>query len=375
MPSRFPLIARTGIVIWQFVLLLTCVVPLLCAHAEEPTLRIFGWGDYIDQAALDKFSGETGIKVQYDVYSSLTELEATVALAHSGYDIIMPTNEPTLSRLVRGDRLAPINRDKVPNWKNLDPALMRMVASADPGNKYGAIYLWGTLGLGMLPDKVRALVPNVPLDSLDLFFKPENAQRLQSCGIAILDSPPEVIPTVLHYLGLSPSSTSASDLAAVERTLMAIRPYIRTFSATSALDTLANGSTCLALAFSGNVLQAVVRAKAANRGVNVAYYAPRGGAQVSFDVLAIPRDAPNKDAANMFINFILRPEIIADISNVTRYANAVPASHPMIDPALLKDPNAFPTDKEMATSYTPGPVTLTPKMARNQMWKRFKEAR
>ena len=221
-----------------------------------------------------------------------------MALAHSGYDIIMPTNEPTLSRLVRGDRLAPIDRDKVPNGKNLDLALMRMVAPADPGNKYGAIYLWGTLGLGMLPDKVRALVPNVPLDSLDLLFKPENAQRLQPCGITILDSPPEVVPTVLHYLGLSHSSTSASDLAAVERTLMGIRPYIRTFSATSALETLVNGSTCLAMAFSGNVLQAVVRAKAANRGVNVAYYAPRGGTQASFDVLAIPNDAPNKDAAN-----------------------------------------------------------------------------
>jgi putrescine transport system substrate-binding protein len=360
---------------WQFVVLLTCVVPILSAHAEGTTLRIFGWGDYLDQAALDKFTSATGIKVQYDIYSSLGELEATVALAHSGYDIIMPTNEPTLSRLVRGDRLAPIDRDKVPNWKNLDPALMRMVATADPGNKYGAIYLWGTLGLGMLPDKVRALVPNVPLDSLDLLFKPENAQRLQRCGITILDSPAEVVPTVLHYLGLSPSSTSASDLAAVERTLMGIRPYIRTFSTTSALETLANGNTCLALAFSGNVLQAVVRAKAANHGVNVAYYAPSGGAQASFDVLAIPNDAPHKDAANAFINFILRPEIIAGVSNVTRYANAVPASHPMIDPALLNDPNAFPTDKEMATSFTPGPVTLAPKMARNQLWKRFKEAR
>ena len=375
MPSRFPLVARTGTVIRLFVIVLTCVLPILSAHAKDTTLRIFGWGDYLDQQALDKFTTATGIKVQYDIYSSLTELEATVALAHSGYDIIMPTNEPTLSRLVRGDRLAPIDRGEVPNWKNLDPALMRMVATADPGNKHGAIYLWGTLGLGMLPDKVRALVPDVPLDSLDLLFKPENAQRLQSCGITILDSPPEVIPTVLHYLGLSPSSTSATDLAAVERTLMAIRPYIRTFSATSALETLANGSTCLALAFSGNVLQAVDRAKAANRGVNVAYYAPSGGAQVSFDVLAIPNDAPNKGAANAFINFILRPEIIADVSNVTRYANAVPASHPMIDPALLNDPNAFPTDKEMATAYTPGPVTLAPKMARNQLWKRFKEAR
>ena len=156
MPSRFPLVARTGTVIRLFVIVLTCVLPILLAHAKDTTLRIFGWGDYLDQQALDKFTTATGIKVQYDIYSSLTELEATVALAHSGYDIIMPTNEPTLSRLVRGDRLARIDRGEVPNWKNLDPALMRMVATADPGNKHGAIYLWGTLGLGMLPDKVHA---------------------------------------------------------------------------------------------------------------------------------------------------------------------------------------------------------------------------
>lgn len=344
-------------------------------HAQDRTLRIYGWVDYIDKAALEKFTGETGIRIHYDTYTSLGELEATVALGRSGYDIIMPTNEPTLARLVRGGLLAPIDRSLVPNWKNLDPALMRMLESSDPGNRYGAIYLWGTFGLGIVANKVKALAPDAPLDSLDLLFKPENARRLQACGITMLDSPTQVVPTVLRYLGLAPTSGDPSDLAAVERTLKAIRPYIRNFSPTSASEALANGSTCLALAYSGNVMQAVARAKASNAGFDVRYVVPREGAQVSFDVLAIPIDAPHKNAANAFINFMLRPDIMADITNVTRYANGVPASHPMIDPALLADTKVFPTQKEMQNFVMPGSIPVAQKLARNRMWARFKEGR
>jgi len=351
-------------------LLATLPMPV---RAQDKLLNIYGWPDYIDFSVLEKFAAETGAKVQYDVYDSLPMLEATLTLQHSGYDIVMPTNEPTLSRLIRGELLAPIDRTLVPNWKNLDPVLMQKIESSDPGNKYGAIYLWGTLGLGLLPDKVKALAPNAPMDSLDLLLKPENARRLQTCGITMLDSPTLVVPPVLHYLGLRPDSTAPEDLAAVERTLMAIRPYIRTFSKSSAIDALATGSSCLALAYSGNVLQGSVRAKAAKRGVNVEYVVPKGGAQVTFDVLAIPIDAPHKDMAHAFIDFVLRPDIIASITNVTRYPNAVPASHPMIDPELLADPNAFPTDEQMKSYFTPSSLLLAPKMARNRMWTRFKE--
>jgi putrescine transport system substrate-binding protein len=359
----------------RWAVLLTCLLSILplYAHAQEKLLNIYGWPDYIDFSVLQKFAAETGAKVQYDVYDSLPMLEATLTLEHPGYDIVMPTNEPTFSRLIRRNLLAPIDRSRVPNWKNLDPELMKKIEPSDPGNKYGAIYLWGTLGLGMLPDKVKALAPNAPLDSLDLLFKPENAQRLESCGITMLDSPTLVVPPVLRYLGLRPDSTAPEDLAAAEHTLMAIRPYIRTFSKSSAIDALATGSSCLALAYSGNVLQGEVRAKAARRGVNVRYVVPKGGAQVTFDMLAIPVDAPHKELAHAFIDFILRPEIIASITNVTRYANAVPASHPMVDPELLADTSAFPTDDQMRSYFTPSSLPVAPKMARNRMWTRFKE--
>jgi putrescine transport system substrate-binding protein len=359
----------------RLVILAACVLSITSAHAQETTLRIYGWGDYIDKAALEKFTSETGIKTHYDTYNSLGELEATVALGHSGYDIIMPTNEPTLSRLVRGGVLALIDTSLVPNWKNLDPVLMRMLEGSDPGNKHGAIYLWGTFGLGIVADKVRALAPNAPLDSLDLLFKPENARRLQACAITMLDSPTQVVPTVLRYLGLRPTSNDPSDLAEVERTLKGIRPYIRTFSPNSASEALANGSTCLAMAYSGNVMQAVARVKAAKSDVDVRYIVPKEGAQVSFDVLAIPIDAPHKDAAHAFINFMLRPDIMADITNATRYANAVPASHPMIDPVLLADTNVFPTEEQMQKFVMPGSIPVAQKMARNRMWARFKDGR
>jgi putrescine transport system substrate-binding protein len=361
--------------IQRLVILAACVLTITSVHAQDRTLRIYGWADYIDKSALEKFTGETGIRTHYDTYTSLGELEATVALGRSGYDVVMPTNEPTLSRLVRGGVLSPIDRSLVPNWKNLDPALMRMLESSDPGNKYGAIYLWGTFGLGIVASKVQALAPNAPLDSLDLLFRPENARRLQGCGITMLDSPIQVVPTVLRYLGLAPGSHDPSDLAAVERTLKAIRPYIRTFSPTSASETLVNGNTCLALAYSGNVMQAVVRAKTAKSGADVRYVVPKEGAQVSFDVLAIPIDAPHKDAAHGFINFVLRPDIMAGITNVTRYANAVPDSHPMIDPALLADTNVFPTEQDMQKLVMPSSIPLALKMARNRMWARIKDGR
>lgn len=346
-----------------------------CAGAQEKVVNVYGWEDYRDPAALQKFTAETGIAVRYDTYDDLPMLEAVMALGHSGHDIVMPTNEPTLSRLVTSGVLAPIDRALVPNWRNLDPDLMRRIESSDPGNRHGALFLWGTLGLGILPDKIRALAPDAPQDSLDLMLRPQYAKRLQACGITMLDSPTVVIPAVLSHLGISPDSLGKDDLARVAETLANIRSTINTFSNSSALATLADGSTCVALAYSGNVLQAAQRAATAKNGVTVRYVVPKTGAEVTYDVLAIPVDAPHKPAAHAFINFMLRPDVIAGVTNVTRYANGVPASHKMIDPALLADTNVFPTPAQMATFFTPGPVPVAAKLARNRMWSHFKDAR
>ena len=335
----------------------------------ERVVNVYNWTDYIDPEALKRFTAETGIAVRYDVFDSLETLEAKLLAGHSGYDLVTPSNEPSFSRLIRAGALMPIDRAKVPNWGNLDAGLMRRVEASDPGNKYGAIYLFGTIGLGIAPDRIAKLAPNAPLDSWDLLLKPENARLLAPCGIAMMDSAIDVIPSVLKYLGKNPDSTDAADLAAVEKTLMGVRPFIRNFASGGNLEALATGQVCLALDYSGDVIQASARAV---KGVTVRYVAPREGAEIGFDMLAIPADAPHKAEALALIDFLLRPEIMAGITNVVRYPNAVPASRPMIRPELLADTNVFPTDAQIAGFFTIGPVPQASERARTRLWARFK---
>jgi putrescine transport system substrate-binding protein len=340
--------------------------------AEERVLNVYNWTDYIDPKAIARFEAETGIKVRYDVYDSLETLEAKLSAGASGYDIVVPTSEPTFSRLVRAGALAALDRAKLPHAAGLDPALMHEVATSDPGGTHGVIYLWGTIGLGENPDRIRALDPDAPLDSWDLLFKPEHAKRIAACGISMLDSATDVIPTVLRYLGRHPDSTDAADLAAVERTLRAVRPYIRTFASSGEVNALADGSICLAFSYSGDVIQASARAVEAKRGTVVRYAAPREFAQLWFDMLAVPADAPHKDAALAFIDFLLRPDVMAGITNTVHYPNAVPASLAAVDPAIKSDPNVYPTQADMARFFTVRAVPQAAERARTRMWARFK---
>jgi putrescine transport system substrate-binding protein len=353
-------------------LLLVLLTFALPVRGQERVLNIYNWTEYIDPAVLERFQKETSITVHYDVFDSLETLEAKLLAGHSGYDVVVPSNEPTFSRLIKVGALTTIDRERVPNWKNLDPALMRQVESSDPGNRHGAIYLWGTTGVGVNPDRVKQLAPDAPMDSWDLLFKPDNAKRIAPCGITMMDSAIDVIPGVLKYLGKSPDSTDTADLAAVEHTLMGIRRYIRNFASGGALEALAVGESCLALDYSGDVIQAAARASEARRGVTVRYVAPKEGAQLGFDMLAIPADAEHQNAALAFINFVLQPDVMAAITNKVRYANAVSASHAMIRPELLADTNIFPTPAQMATFFTIGPVPQAAERQRTRMWARFK---
>ncbi len=350
--------------------LLALLLPL-GAHAQQKVLNVYNWSDYIDPAALKRFQQETGATIHYDVYDSLETLEGKMLAGNTGYDIIVPTSEPTFSRLIAAGALLPLDKSKIPNLAGLDPTLMQRVATSDPGNKYGAIYLWGTIGLGEIPSKIKALFPDAPLDSWDLLLKPENAKKVAGCGITMMDSATDVIPSVLKYLHHDPSSTAASDLADVEKTLMAIRPYIRTFASGGALEALAAGDTCLVLDYSGDVIQAAARAAAA-KGAPVAYVAPKEFTQLWFDMLAVPKDAPHAQLALQFINFLLQPDVMAGITNVVRYPNAVPASLPKVDPAIRNDPSVYPSAAALANSFTVTAVSQAAVRARTRMWARFK---
>jgi putrescine transport system substrate-binding protein len=355
--------------------LLLLVVSTLPAGTQPRTVSVFNWNDYIDPYAVARFTQETGIRVRYDLYDSLETLEARLSAGRSGYDVVFPTAEPTFARLVQAGGFLPIDRARVPNWSGLDPNLMRQVESSDPGNRHGPIYLWGTIGLGLIPDRVRALAADAPLDSLSLIFDPAQARRVSRCGITMMDSAIDVIPTALRYLGRDPNSTDAADLQAVERLLLAIRPYVRNFSTGGVVNALAGGETCIAFAYSGDVIQAGVRAAEANRGVRVQYVVPREGAQLWFDVAAIPRDAPDPEAAHMFINFLLRPDVIAGITNHVRYPNAVPASRATIRPEIASDPNIYPDAATQARLFTVRAVPQAAERARTRVWARFKAGR
>jgi putrescine transport system substrate-binding protein len=342
------------------------------ALAQDHVLNVYNWSDYIDPKVLDQFTRETGLKVQYDVYDSLETLEGKLLAGHSGYDVIVPTAQPTLAHLIHSGALLPLDKARIPHLAGLDQALMTRVQGADPGNRYGAIYLWGSTGLGIDPKKIAAVAPGVPTNSFDLLFKVENAKKLASCGIIMMDSATDVIPTVLHYLGKNPDSTDAADLDAVAKTLMAIRPSIREFASGGAIEQMASGAACLTFDYSGDVVQASVRAKEANQGVTIKYVAPREGAQLSFDMLAVPRDAPHPLEAMKFIDFILRPEIMAAITNKVRYANAVPASRAMIDRDIADDDSIYPSPAARASFFEVGSVSAEATRARGRMWARFK---
>jgi putrescine transport system substrate-binding protein len=342
------------------------------AMAQDRVVNFYNWTDYIDPTVVTRFTQATGIKVNSDTYDSLETLEGKLLAGSSGYDVVVPTSEPTFSRLVRSGALLPLDKAKLPHLAGEDPGLLKQVESSDPGNRFGAIYLWGTIGMGENVAKIHALFPDAPLDSWDLLFKPENAARIASCGITMMDSAIDVIPTVLHVLGRDPNSTDPADLAAVAKALGAIRPYIRSFTSGGAIEEMASGETCLVMSYSGDMIQAAARAEEAGHGGQIRYVAPREGAQLWFDMLAIPKDAPHPAEALAFIDFLLQPDMMAGITNHVRYPNAVPASRPGVEPAIAGDPGIYPPPESVKNFFTIGAVPEDAARARSRMWARFK---
>ena len=363
------LISPMGVSMRVLALLLLFAFPALAA---DRVVNVYNWSDYIDPYAVAHFERETGIKVRYDLYDSLETLEGKMLAGKTGYDVVVPTSEPTFSKLVRSGALLPLARAALPNAAGLDAGLMKQVASSDPGNAHGVIYLWGTIGLGVNEARLRAVAPDAPLDSWDLLFKPEWARKAARCGITMMDSAIDVIPSVLKYLGKSPDSTDAADLAAVEKTLRAIRPHIRAFASGGAVEAMAAGETCLVLSYSGDVIQAAARADEAGQGVKLRYIAPKEGAQLWFDMLAIPKDAPHHAEALEFINFLLKPDVMAGITNQVRYPNAIPATASAVAPEIAGDPGVYPPAEQRARFFTIGPVPHDATRARARMWSRFK---
>src|SRR5580658_8426188 len=308
---------------------------------DARVLNLYIWSDYLAPTTLARFEKQTGIKVNAAYYDANETLDTKLLAGGSGYDVVVPTAS-YFERQIKAGVYLPLDKSKLPNLKNMDPQLMAKVAMHNPDNAHGVIYLWGTNGIGYNEKMIKALLPDAPLDSWRMVFDPEIASKVAKCGISVLDSPAEMMRAVFNYLGKDPNSQKPEDLALGEATLMKIRTYIRNINSSEYIEALANGDLCLAVGYNGDVMQARDRAHDANKGIDIKYSVPKEGTILWFDMLAIPKDAPNPDSAYAFINYIMTPQVTADISNFKRYANANTAAQPLVLDSVKDDPGIYP---------------------------------
>ena len=351
----------------RLLLALLALLAAPAAQAQEKVVKIYNWSDYIDPSILSDFTKETGIKVVYDVYDSNDVLETKLLAGNTGYDIVVPTAN-FLGRQIQAGVFQKIDKGKIPNWQGLDPDLMARAAKYDPGNEHAFIYMWGTTGIAYNVDKVKERLPEAPLDSWKLLFDPEYAAKLKDCGIMMLDSADDVIPTAVNYVGGEPDSKDVKELQKGADVLMKVRPYVRKFHSSENINALANGDICASLMFSGDAGIAATRAEEAKNGVSIEYRIPQEGALLWFDMMAIPKDAPNVENAYAFMNYLLKPEVIAKSSNFVTYPNAVPASYQYIDEEVKGDPNLFPPDDLRKKLFVVTPNDQKVQRAVTRMW-------
>jgi len=351
-----------------------CALVLLAPEPALPKERVvnyYNWSDYQDPTVLDDFSRQTGIKVRYDTFDSNDTLEAKLLAGKSGYDVVVPTAY-FLARQIAAGIFREFDKSKLPNLAYAWPEIANRLAVYDPGNRYSVNYMWGTTGIGYNVKKVRDILgPDVAIDSWDYVFNPDKIAKFKNCGVHLLDSSDDIMPAGLHYLGLDPNSSNPADLDKVTNLLVRIRPYVRKFHSSEYLNALATGEICFVVGFSGDVKQAQKRAAEAKGGVELGYAIPKEGAQLWFDNLAIPKDAPNPAEAHELINYLLTPEIAAKNTNYVWYANGdVPSDS--IDKSIRDDRSIYPDAATMASLYT---ITAhDPKTQRliNRMWTKIK---
>jgi len=342
----------------------------MAATAQEKVVNVYNWSDYIDESIIEDFTKETGIKVVYDVFDSNEILETKLLAGNTGYDIVVPTSN-FLVRQIEAGVYQKLDKSKLPNLSNMWDVVTDRVAKYDPGNEYSINYMWGTVGIGYNVKKVQDALGIDAIDSWDVFYKPENLAKLADCGVYVLDSPSDMFPTTMKYLGLDPESASAEDLAKAEAALLAIRPSIRKFHSSEYINALANGDICLAVGWSGDVFQARDRAAEADQGVEVAYVVPKEGAEMWFDQMAIPADAKHVDEAHAFLNFIMKPEVAAKATNYVYFANGNKASQEFIDKEILDDQAIYPGPEALSKLFTVSPYDSREQRAVTRSWTRI----
>jgi putrescine transport system substrate-binding protein len=357
-----------------FLAFLALCLPLASAAAQERVVNVYNWSDYIDPKVLTDFTKETGIKVVYDTYDNNEIVETKLLAGKSGYDIVVPSG-PFLQRLIAAKMFQKLDKSKLPNLSNLWPEINQRLAVFDPGNQFAVNYMWGTTGIGVNVAKVRQALGEMALNTWDLVMRPDSASKLKACGIDMLDSPEDLFPAILSYIGLNPDSKRIEDLNRAGDALFRVRGNVRKFHSSEYINALANGDICVAVGYSGDVLQAKRRAEEAKNEVEIQYIIPREGALMWFDSFAIPADAKNVAEAHEFINYMMRPEVAAANTNFVSYASGNLAAKPHIDPAILNNPGIYPDDATFKRLFTNTAYDERAQRTISRLWMRVKTGR
>jgi len=343
-------------------------VSAVAALAQDRVVNVYNWSDYIDEEILTEFTAETGIKIVYDVFDSNDILETKLLAGSTGYDIVVPSGT-FLARQIQAGVFQPLDKSKLSNIGNLDPTILARLDNFDPGNNHAINYMWGTTGIGYNVKKVaEALGDDYAANTWDMVFDPETAAKLKDCGIYVLDASDEVIPAALNYLGLDPDSKNADDITKGGELLVEARANVRKFHSSEYINALANGDICVAVGWSGDVLQARDRAAEADAGVEVEYAIPKEGALMWFDSMAIPADAKNVEEAHEFLNYMMRPEVMAKASNYVYYANGNLASQEFLEEAVIDDPAIYPDEETLSKLYIATPYNQRTQRVVTRTW-------
>jgi putrescine transport system substrate-binding protein len=341
----------------------------VASSEEEKVLNVYNWTDYIAPDTIKKFEAKTGIKVNYEMFESNEMLEARLLAGNSGFDVVVPSAN-FLERQIKAGVFQKLDKSQLPGLASLDPDIMQRVALHDPSNDHAVPYMWGTTGIGYNERKVKEALGDMPITSWKVIFEPENIRKLQNCGVAILDSPEEVLKITLQYLGRDPNSEKAEDLKAAEEALLAIRPFVRKINSTH-IEDLASEEICVALGFNGDMLQARDRAVEGKKGVVIKYSIPVEGTVIWFDTLAVPADAKHPKNAHTFINFLMDPQIAASNSNEVNYANPNPEALTYVSDEVKNDPGVYPTPDVKARLFPSLATSEDFNRSLTRMWTRF----
>jgi putrescine transport system substrate-binding protein len=345
------------------------------AKAQQRTVNFYNWSNYIAPGVLEDFTRETGIKVVYDTFDANETLETRLLAGKSGYDVVVPTAY-FLQRQITANVFQKLDKSKLPNLANAWPEVTKRLAVYDPGNTYGANYMWGTTGIGYNVQAVQKILgADARIDSRDIVFKPENLAKFRDCGIHMLDSADDILPAALGYLGLDPNSTKPADLEKAADLVTSIRPYVRKFHSSEYLSALATGEICLVVGWSGDIMQARSRAAEAKNGIEIGYAIPKEGAQMFFDNLAIPGDAKNVAEAYELINYLYRPDVAARNSDFLSYANGNLASQKLIDPKIFNDKTIYPDEATLAKLFVITARDPATQRVINRLWTKVKTGR